>query len=50
MADYYNARREYTIVCVIYEVALIELGPAVLGQKHASVGLSVFSTGGKISL
>lgn len=50
MADYYNAWREYTIVYVIYEPALIGLGPAMLGQNLAPVGLSVFSTGGKISL
>lgn len=50
MADYYNAWREYAIVYVIYELALIRLGPALLGQNHAPVGLSVFSTGGKISL
>lgn len=47
MADYYNAWREYNIVYVIYEPALIGLGPAMLGQKRAPVGLSVFSTGGK---
>lgn len=47
MADYYNAWRENTIVYVIYELALIGLGPALFAQKHAPVGLSVFSTGGK---
>lgn len=50
MADYYNAWRVYTVVYVIYELALIGLGPAMLGQKLAPVGLRVFSTGGKISL